>query len=221
MRLSLHQLNYTSHKALSGVGYLNSKYASGLKVHSTLAVSDKGLPLGVIGQYVWAREPKELGKSESRKQKSTSQKESQRWLDADKSTQELISQEVCVITIGDREADIYDLLAIPRRQGSEFLIRATQDRCLKSHEEKLWEAIELVKPQGTMTVKIKRTSTQKERDAILTIRYTTVTIQAPQNRSIKEKLVPIELQGILVTEENPSLEVEKPIKWLLLTTLPD
>ena len=37
-----------------------------------------------------------MEKSESRKQKSTSQKESQKCLDADKSTQELIPQEVCV-----------------------------------------------------------------------------------------------------------------------------
>ena len=214
------ELNYTSHKALSGVGYLDSKYASGLKVHSTLAVSDKGLPLGIIGQYVWAREPKELGKSESRKQKSTCQKESQRWLDGLKSTQELIPEEISVVTIADREADIYDLFATPRRQGSEFLIRASQDRCLEYHQEKLWEMMELVEPQGTMTTTIKRTSKLKEREATLTIRYTTLTISPPQNRSVKENLVPIELQGILVTEENPSYQVEKPITWLLLTTLP-
>ena len=30
------ELNYTTHKAVKGVGYLDSKYAHGLKVHSTL-----------------------------------------------------------------------------------------------------------------------------------------------------------------------------------------
>ncbi|MEH2127700.1 hypothetical protein [Nostoc sp.] len=34
------ELNYTSHKALSGTGYLDSKYAQGLKVH-LLAVYTK------------------------------------------------------------------------------------------------------------------------------------------------------------------------------------
>lgn len=33
------ELNYTSHKALSGRGYLDSKYAQGLKVHSIFTAS--------------------------------------------------------------------------------------------------------------------------------------------------------------------------------------
>ena len=213
------ELNYTSHKALSGAGYLDSKYASGFKVHSTLAITDDGLPLGIIGQYVWARELENLGKSEARHQKPTAQKESQKWLDALEETQEMIPQGISVVTIADREADIYDLFAHPRRQGSEFLIRATQNRCLESHEEKLWEVIKSTEPQGTMTVNIKRTAIKPSRDATLTIRSTTLTIQPPQNRSQEENLVPIELQAILVTEENSPQLVEETITWLLLTSL--
>jgi Transposase DNA-binding len=49
------ELNYTSHKALSGTGYLDSKYAQGLKVHSVLTASTQGIPLGIIEQQVWSR----------------------------------------------------------------------------------------------------------------------------------------------------------------------
>jgi Transposase DNA-binding len=76
------ELNYTTHEAVKGVGYLDNKYAHGLKVHSTLAATTEGLPLGIIDQYVWARAPKYLGKAAQRSQKSTEEKESQRWLDA-------------------------------------------------------------------------------------------------------------------------------------------
>ena len=76
------ELNYTSHKALSGTGYLDSKYAKGLKVHSVLTASTQGIPLGIIEQEVWSRNEVELGKAEQRKQKPTTQKESQRWLDS-------------------------------------------------------------------------------------------------------------------------------------------
>ena len=41
------ELNYTTHKAVKGVGYLDSKYAHGLKVHSTLAATTKGLPFTI------------------------------------------------------------------------------------------------------------------------------------------------------------------------------
>jgi len=54
--------------------------------------------------------------------------------------------------------------------------------------------------------------------ATLSIRYTTITIEPPQNRANKAQLVPLKLQAILVTELDPPLDVE-PISWLLLTTL--
>jgi hypothetical protein len=212
------ELNYTSHKALSGTGYLDSKYAKGLKVHSVLTVSTQGIPLGIIEQEVWSRKEEELGKAEQRKQKPTAEKESQRWLDGLITTESIIPSSVQVVTIADREADFYDLLACPRTQGSDFLIRATQNRCLAGCEQRLWETLESVEPQGTMTVEVKRNPTRPSRTAILTIRYTTITIEAPQNRAKKEQLAPITLQAILVTEVDPPKEVE-PITWLLLTTL--
>jgi hypothetical protein len=212
------ELNYTSHKALSGTGYLDSKYAQGLKVHSVLTASTQGIPLGIIEQQVWSRIEEELGKAEHRKQKVTAEKESQRWLDALITTDSIIPSSVQVVTIADREADFYDLFACPRRQGSDFLIRATQNRCLADCEQRLWETLESVKSQGTMTVEVKRNPTRPSRIATLTIRYATITIEPPQNRAKKEQLSPITLQAILVREVDPPTEVE-PISWLLLTTL--
>ncbi|MEA5583765.1 IS4 family transposase [Nodularia harveyana UHCC-0300] len=212
------ELNYTSHKALSGKGYLDSKYGKGLKVHSVLTASTQGIPLGIIEQQVWSRIEEELGKAEQRKQKPTAEKESQRWLDALKKTDSIMPESVQVVTIADREADFYDLFACPRRQGSDFLIRGNQNRCLVGCEEHLWETLDSKESQGTMTVEVKRNPTRPSRIATLTIRYATITIEPPQNRSKKEQLSPIKLQAILVTEVDTPKEVE-PISWLLLTTL--
>ncbi|WP_218670059.1 hypothetical protein, partial [Cylindrospermopsis raciborskii] len=41
----------------------------------------------------------------------------------------IIPSSVQVVTIADREADFYDLFAYPRRQSSDYVIRATQNRC--------------------------------------------------------------------------------------------
>ena len=212
------ELNYTSHKALSGAGYLDNKYATGLKVHSTLSVSTEGVPLGIIGQDVWARDPEQLGQSQTRHQRPTEDKESQRWLDALRVTEAIRPETIQLVTIADREADFYDLLACPRRRGSEFLIRATQNRCLVDPPDHLWPAVESADSLGTMTVEVKRNPTRPARTAALDLRYTTVTIQPPQNRAKTEQLVPITLQAILVRELDPPPEVE-PIEWLLLTTL--
>ena len=212
------EINYTSHKALSGIGYLDNKYALGLKVHSVLTVSTQGIPLGIIEQQVWSRKEEELGKGEQRKQKVTAQKESQKWLDGLKKTDSIIPSSVQVVTIADREADFYDLFAYPRRQSSDYVIRATQNRCLVDGEKHLWATLESMESQGTMTVEVKRNPTRPSRIATLEIRYQTVTIQPPQNRAKKEQLTPITLQAILVAEVDPPTEVE-PISWLLLTTL--
>jgi hypothetical protein len=212
------EINYTSHKALLGAGYLDSQQAAGLKVHSTLIVTPEGVPLGIIGQDVWARELEKLGKGKSRHQRATADKESQRWLDALRETEAIIPESGRVVTIADREADFYDLFAFPRRPGSEFLIRATQNRCLAGEAGHLWPAVESLDPLGTMTVEVKRNPTRPARTATWDIRCTTVTIEPPQNRAQKEQLVPITLQAILVREIDLPPEV-KGIEWLLLTTL--
>ncbi|MEH2058846.1 IS4 family transposase [Nostoc sp.] len=212
------ELNYTSHKALSGTGYLDSKYAQGLKVHTVFTADPQGIPLGIIEQQVWSRNQQELGKAEHRKQKPTAEKESIRWLDALKTTESIIPPSVQVVTIADREADFYDLFACTRRLGSDFLIRATQNRCLADGEEHLWETLESVDSLGTMTLTVKRNPTRPSRMATLTLRYRTITIAPPQNRPKTELLASVTLQAILVTEVDPPPEIE-PICWLLLTTL--
>jgi hypothetical protein len=75
-------LDFTTQKAKKGMGYLDCKTSFGLKVHTTLGVSPKGIPLGLINQYVWAREEKNLGIAKQRKKRETEEKESQRWLDS-------------------------------------------------------------------------------------------------------------------------------------------
>ena len=190
-----------------------------MKVHSTIAVTTEGLPLGLINQQVWARDISELGKAKKRHQKPTVSKESNKWLNGLRMTHELIPSEKKVVTIADREADFYDLLAFTRPQNSELLIRATQNRCLIDSEFHLKEAIEEVKPSGEITVELKRNSSRKARSAKLCLRYTSLTIQPPQNRKSQEQLKTIKLQVILALEEEPPGE-EKPISWLLLTTLP-
>ncbi|NJK74855.1 MAG: hypothetical protein HC942_13295 [Microcoleus sp. SU_5_6] len=78
------------------------------------------------------------------------------------------------------------------------------------------QEMELVEPQVTMTVELKRNPTRPSRVATLTIRYKTLTIQPPQNRAKLQKLSPIELQVILVRESSQPSESEV-IEWWLIT----
>ena len=115
-------LDFTTQKAKKGMGYLDCKTSFGLKVRTTLGVSPQGIPLGLINQYVWAREEKNLGMAKQRKKRETQEKESQRWLDSLSETQQQIPEDIQVVTIGDCEADIFDLFAQSRNPNSHLLI---------------------------------------------------------------------------------------------------
>ncbi|ELP55616.1 hypothetical protein O53_213 [Microcystis aeruginosa TAIHU98] len=67
-------LDFTTQKAKKGMGYLDYKKSFGLKVHTTLGVSPQGIPLGLINQYVWAREEKNLGIAKQRKKEKPKKK---------------------------------------------------------------------------------------------------------------------------------------------------
>ncbi len=74
------EVNWTTHKATKGLGPLGHAACQGLMVHNTLAFTPERVPVGLLAQQVWARDPNDVGKRHRRKQLPISQKESQKWL---------------------------------------------------------------------------------------------------------------------------------------------
>jgi hypothetical protein len=74
-----------------------------------------------LAHQVWARDPAEVGKRTRRKQLPISQKESQQWLTSLAAVCQ--ARDGCpqprLISMGDREAEVYDLLATARPEGVE------------------------------------------------------------------------------------------------------
>lgn len=104
--------NFTHHQSKTwekGFGRTCSQeYVRGLKVHSLMASTTQGLPLGILDQQIWAREPK--AKKQQQKQKarpSILEKESKRWLRSLVTTELAIPSTTTVVTVTDREGDIY------------------------------------------------------------------------------------------------------------------
>ena len=147
------------------------------------------------------------------------EKESQKWLDSEQGTLELLEEVPKVVTIADREADIYDFFAQPREEGQEFIIRAVQNRRVDSGTKKLNQVLQEQEPTATIELQIGRRNGEVPRTATLDICYREVEIQPPKNRPKSENLQPIRLFALLAHEVSPPKGV-KPVKWLLLTTLP-
>jgi hypothetical protein len=211
-------LDFTHHPSTEGLGVLDAGYRHGLKVHSTLAASAEGVPLGLLHQEVWVRDRGSVGKSSHRRQRETKDKESQRWLTALMASQAAVPAAVSVVTVADSEADIYDLFALPRRPGSELLIRGTHNRRVGTVGY-LWDTMEAAPVWGRYQLEVPRRAGQPPRPAILTVRSTRLEIQPPHHHRRRSQLSPVPLQGILVQEEEPPAGTPA-IVWLLLTSLP-
>lgn len=212
-------LNYSTHHETEGLGAIgtNSGGAQGLIVHDTLALSaQSGVALGVLDVQVWARDPKKLRGAG----RTIEQKESAKWLKsyaaACRAKAEL-AEKVTVVSVGDREADVYELFALAheRKNGAHLLVRSMNNRRVTGDDHSLWEQLTAASVAGYQEVEISARPGRKARVAKLTIRFADVTLQAPPGR---RGLGNIPVRIIEAREEGAPRGTE-PLHWRLLTTL--
>jgi hypothetical protein len=70
--------------------------------------------------------------------RATTEKESRKWLDGLHVTVTLVPQEIRLVTIADREADIFEFLDQADHLAAEYVIRAAQDRSVAGEMGRLW-----------------------------------------------------------------------------------
>jgi hypothetical protein len=213
------EVNWTGHPATQGLGPLGHTACQGLLVHTTLAFTPERVPLGLLAQQVWARDANEVGKRARRKHLPISQKESQKWL---RSLEAVFNaQAECATTrfvsVGDREADVYDVLAAERPAGVDVLIRASWDRCVSEPEHYVWATLAAQPVVERLLLQVPRRGPQAAREATLALRFCRLTLCPPRHRQ-REGLPAVALWAVQVQEVDPPTDVT-PIEWLLLTTV--
>jgi hypothetical protein len=214
-------LNYTMHPATDGLGPIGTEVngPQGLLVHDTMAFSTTGLALGLVDVQVWARDPAAFGKRAKRYELPIEQKESAKWLRSFEAAAAVQAQlpETTVVSVGDREADVYELfvLAQSRPHGPKLLVRAERDRLVREGQQRLWAAVEGQTVAGYQHVRIPPRPGRLARVAQLAIRFASVVLCAPRH---KPRLGPVRVWMVLAREVDAPAGV-KPLEWMLLTTL--
>jgi hypothetical protein len=213
--------NYTAHPQTAGLGEIGKKEQQqrGFGMHTTLALTPHGLPLGLLTQAFFTRPVGEPAHTPNElRQLPIEEKESYRWLEALEQTMALAPAQVQVVTVCDREADIYELFALAHKRPASLLVRASADRCLAENKVKhLWEKVERRRRVGELTVEITGNQQHPARQATVSLRFCPVTLKPPARPRSQEKLPPVTLTAILVREEHPPAGIDEPIEWLLLT----
>ena len=213
-------LDYSHHPSKSGMGPIGTSAQTlrGLVMHSVLAVTTQGLPVGLLYQSIWARDEtaKQMTSTERRKL-PIAEKESNKWLAALDETVKWQPEGTRLVTVGDSEADIFELCNHAHRLGTDLLIRAGQNRAVCEPEaDLLWNVVEKQPVAGHLKVHVRKRDEQPERDATVAVRYTSLMLRPPQH--LRATMKPLSLHGIFVQEVEPPAAVE-PLCWLLLTTV--
>lgn len=212
-------LDLTHFSQMEGVGPIGTEKQNlrGLVMHSTIAVTETGLNLGVIAQDVWAREKQST--REKRKEKEIEEKESYKWLAGLKGTPNLEKTEV--ITICDRESDVYEFFVEAQKESKKILIRGSQNRALMPPETKLvFETVRSRPVVATIELSVSAKNNNPARETTVTVRFASVTLKPPSRSKTErvEPLPPIDIWVVLVEEVNPP--EKDAIQWLLYTNVP-
>ena len=232
---------YTNHPKTEGLGKISLKkgknvdeiYSRGLAMHTCLAVTTEGLPLGLLSQKISARQStSDQTQRRSHDYLPIEQKESFRWLEALRETEE-VTEDCKAVTVCDRESDMYDFFKLANELESSVLVRASSDRTINRKSRyaekdvvKLWEHLGNQPEKGVYQIdvaqksKSKHSSERPSRSATVTVRFGSFKLNPPRNhpKHKTEELPDIEMNAIYVPEENPP-EGEVAIEWMLLTNL--
>lgn len=214
-------LNYTTHAATDGLGPIGSwpKGPQGLHLHSTLAFSTSGTPLGLVNVQCWAREANSFGKKAKRHSLPIEEKESYKWIVSYRALGAIQKRcrKTMLVSVGDREADIYELFAeaLADPNGAKLLVRAEHNRQVQHEQGLLWPTLEAQPVSGIQVLQVPRQGTRPAREARLSIRFAAVALAAPTGHKGKAALP---VWAVLAQEEQAPAGV-KPLEWMLLTTV--
>jgi hypothetical protein len=205
----------------------------GLKMHSSLAVSEEGLPLGVLDTQIYAAH---FGGEKKDPHRPIEEKESYRWLRTIRELHDLSRSvpETELICVGDRESDMYELFDYRRRHASNIhlLVRAQHNRHLEDEEpfSKLFDHLQALPVAAQAQIEVPRQREKESkpskpgcialpgRRAQVELKWDQVTLAAPATSSTRN-LPALELYALSIVEPHPPSGA-KALHWVLLTTVP-
>jgi hypothetical protein len=213
-------LNYSSLHSTTGLGRLGaSDDASGLVLHSVLALHPDGIVRGLLSVELWHR-PLDQKTKEKRYERAFEDKESFKWVRGMRAaraafhTVGIPDQVPRRIHLMDREGDIHEVFADILAHGEGGVIRCAQNRKIDGPIDRAHAAVAASPLRGKATLQV-RGKNGSQREATLELRAQSVLL-TPSQRDYPGRQ-PLTLNLIEAREIDPPSETEK-VRWLLWTT---
>jgi hypothetical protein len=192
----------------------------GILMHSSLAVTTDGLPLGLAAVKFWTRKKFKgtaaLKKKINRTRVPIEQKESVRWLDNLRQSIDLLGDPSRCIHVGDRESDIFELYCLTQELGTHFIVRMQTDRLAGDGAHTISSEMEEIAIKGLHRVQV-RDQNGEMTAVTLELKCKRIHVQPPIG---KQKRYPALDLTVIHATERDAPKARKPIDWKLMTDLP-
>lgn len=192
----------------------------GVLMHSSLAVTAEGLPLGLAAIKFWTRSKFKGTNALKRKVNPTrvpiEAKESMRWLENLEQSTKLLDEPSRCIHIGDRESDIYELFCAAQESGTQFLVRTCVDRLAGDGRHTIAAAMRRVRVKAVHQVEV-RDAKGTVSQATVKVKYHRLRVHPPIG---KQKEYPPLMLTVIYAQESSTPRHREKIDWKLITNLP-
>jgi hypothetical protein len=192
----------------------------GMLMHTSLAVTPEGLPLGLSAVKFWTRKKfrgiAQLKKKVNLTRIPIEKKESIRWLENLRQSIERLGEPQRCIHIADRESDIYELYCLAQELGTHFLVRACVDRLAGDGGHTIATEMEETNVKGLHHIEFRNDRGEMTK-AALEIKFKRIKVLPPIG---KQKRYPGLNLTVIHASERRAPRGRKPIEWKLITDLP-
>ena len=216
-------LNYSNLAETTGLGPICGNDSRGLLLHSALAMREDGVPLGLLHQQYWARDPEQLGVTRERKRRPIEEKESMKWINGMRGARQAVADNVPedqrprLIHVFDREGDIYEVFQEIVSEGDGAVIRCAHDRRVEGEIAKAHQAVHNAPLLGTVSIEVPRKKGQPARATTVQLRSLKLTLTLNPQHTRDSDRDPVSLNLVEVWEPAPQEGAER-LHWLLWST---
>lgn len=213
-------ITYAINSGRDKAGRIRAHTVCGILMHSSLAVTCDGLPLGLTAVKFWNRKKFKGTAALKRKVNPTrvpiEKKESIRWLQNLSQSTELLGEPGRCIHIGDRESDIYELFCTGQEIGTHFLVRTCVDRLAGDGDHTVSTDMAKAAIRGRHRIEVRDVNGNTQ-NAEVEIKYERLQLLPPIGK--QKHYPPLELT-VLHAQERGKPKNRKRIDWKLITDLP-
>jgi len=201
------------------LGRTNYYTSCGILMHSSLAVTTEGLPLGLAAIKFWTRDKFKGTNALKRKINPTrvpiEQKESNRWLENLRQSTALLNRPERCVHVGDRESDIYELFCAAQQAGTHFVVRTCVDRLAGEGDHTIADEMKEVGVKAVYRIEVRNRKGELDQ-AVLEIKYRRLRVLPPVG---KQKQYPGLTLTIIHAQERGTPKDREKIDWKLITDL--